>query len=895
MSETLKWQMFLVVLIVAVAGYFAYPAEKKILGGETRKIEFGLDLQGGAEIRVGLKTEGLSPTQVKEGIKTTLEVITRRINIFGLKEPRIQLYGDNQILIQLPGQDMTEVQRVKEILLSTGKLEFKLEASPTMQELYKDRPIPPDNKEIKKYERTASGDNEFEHVLVENKVIFDGTHVVEAKPSIGKLGGWVVDLELNEWGKRQLAIVSKKYSAQANAQSSIKDVRRLAIILDNKLVSAPSLQAKILDGKCEISGGFNQESANNLAIVLKSGKLPAPLEIIGENFIGPSLGADSIARGKFSFALAALAVFLFMIIYYHGAGLIANIALAMNLTMIFGLLSFFRATLTLPGIAGLILTMGMAVDANILFYERIREEKDKGKDIKQAFETGFSRALITVLDANLTTLLAAIILYYISSSFGIDSIKGFALILSLGIMTTLFCGYFASRVMLRLCLEGGLIKKFSMFRFFRQPKFNFMKKAPAFRMLSAVGIILSIILIVSHGADSLGIDFTGGSLLQIKFKTEKDIADIRKKVQKISYPADHPNEKFRGQPRYTDIEILPVYPKISGTGQAAMTAIMEKGKKHSAEFQIRTRFVQTEEQRAQLKKELLKLFGSELPQEAIVNARSVEDPKIINRGYRFQAIVNLTEPALSSTLQSKLQENGLSQAWVVYPPGVQSKNASDQYLIYFTGTDQTKIRDTLKENLSLSQGAFPFSKRIGKTVAGKLKQGAVLALLFSWIGMIIYLALRFEFKFGIAAVIALIHDVIICLGVVIAFNWLAPDSWGITIDLSLISIAAFLTIIGYSVNDTIVVFDRIRENLKEMKREKLPNIINRSINQTLGRSIITSATSFLAVTILFFITMRSGTGIANFAFPLIIGSITGTYSTIFIAGPILNWSKSGKN
>ncbi|MCK5578830.1 MAG: hypothetical protein KAI63_04835, partial [Planctomycetes bacterium] len=235
MSETLKWQMFLVVLIVAVAGYFAYPAEKKILGGETRKIEFGLDLQGGAEIRVGLKTEGLSPTQVKEGIKTTLEVITRRINIFGLKEPRIQLYGDNQILIQLPGQDMTEVQRVKEILLSTGKLEFKLEASPTMQELYKDRPIPPDNKEIKKYERTASGDNEFEHVLVENKVIFDGTHVVEAKPSIGKLGGWVVDLELNEWGKRQLAIVSKKYSAQANAQSSIKDVRRLAIILDNKL------------------------------------------------------------------------------------------------------------------------------------------------------------------------------------------------------------------------------------------------------------------------------------------------------------------------------------------------------------------------------------------------------------------------------------------------------------------------------------------------------------------------------------------------------------------------------------------------------------------------------------------------------------------------------------
>ncbi|MEK7449134.1 MAG: protein translocase subunit SecD [Planctomycetota bacterium] len=878
MSEKLKWQLFLIILLVAAAGYFAYPADKKIFGGEKRQTEPGIDLAGGAELRVGLKTDGLKPDEIAQGIIAAKDVITRRVNIYGLKEPRIQVYGDNQILIQLPGQDMAEMERVKKIILSTGKLEFKLQAARSSEEIYKERPIPPDQK-LKWYERLFGQHREVDRVLVEDEVVFDGTNILVARPNLGgKRGGWIVNLELDEWGTKKLAELSGKYSEDAieSKGGNKKDARRLAIILDDKLVSAPTLQANITDGKCFIEGDFNQESASELGIVLKSGKLPAPLEIIGENLIGPSLGADSVNRGKISFILAALAVMAFMLIYYRGAGLIANIALIMNLVLILGILSFFKATLTLPGIAGLILTMGMAVDANIIFYERIREEKEKGKEIRIAFESGFTRALVTVLDSNLTTLLAGIILYYISDYYGIDSIKGFALTLSIGIFTTLFTGYFASRVMLQLCVEGGLIKKFSMLRFFTNPNFDFMKKAPLFVGISVVAVILSLALFFMRGGESLGIDFTGGSIVHIKFQDQKDITEIRTACATI-VQAD-------GQPKYQDLEIQPVLPAITATGQATVASVWQQGGNRFDEFQIRTRYAETGAQREELKNDLKKLFINHLPPEPLVGLQPVQDALILQRGYKLEVTVNLREPVISTTLQSKLQEKHLDNPWVTTPENTGGK----QYHIYFKENDELDIKKTLKEVLPLTEDPFPTVSGIGTAAAGNLKQGSVIALILSWIGIIIYLAFRFELKYGIAAVIAIIHDVLISLGGVIAFNWLAPASWGIQIDLGLVSIAAFLTIIGYSVNDTIVIFDRIRENVQEMKNETMTNIINRSINQTMGRSIITSTTVFLTVLVLFLVTAHSGSGIANFAFPLIVGVISGSYSTIFIAGPIVN-------
>jgi SecD/SecF fusion protein len=880
MSETSKWQLFLILIIVGIAGYFAYPGSDKPGFGknewlEGRNMGLGLDLQGGSEMRLTLKRDGLAEGNISEYTEKAKGIIERRINIYGLKEPRIQLYGSDQILIQLPGMDIAEVERVKKIVTSSGKLEFKLEANREIVEDYTEK-FPKAPPGYTWYEKDDA--EQGVRVLVSNKVELTGEHIVKAGTSFSQMEGIVVSFKLNPFGTMAFANVTKNHAKTVVGEDN---ARRLAIILDNKLVSAPLINTPITGGEGIITGRFTSQQAQDLSTVLSSGSMPAALEIVSENYVGPSLGEDAIKRGVVSFILAVGAVILFMLIYYHLSGLIAVIAMFMNFTLLAGILSFFSATMTLPGIAALVLTLGMAVDSNIIFYERIREEVKKGKDTIAAFEAGFNRALITVFDANLTTLLAGIILYY----FGTGPLKGFAIVLCVGIITTLFTGYFASRVMLRASIESGLLKNFSMLRIFTGSNVPFMRYAGIFKMVSLVLVIFCVALFFAKGRENYGIDFTGGTVININLDKAANIAEVRGVVRGITVTDTATNAPVS---KYSDVEVQSVLTHLKGDVRDSVQDVLKQAEFSANEFQVRTKFVTTDDKVQEFKSDLQKAFADKIAPDRVVSSTPVAI-----REYRYRITVELPAgsdiKAIGDKLKARSVKDAFPEPFIVAEdesaPAVTGTGAAEmkKYQIYFKGDNDLMLEKIVREELGFSAGPFSRVESIGGLVAREIQRNAVIAIILSWLGMILYLAIRFEFKFGLAAVIALVHDVLIVLGSVIVFNMVVPKSAGMALEINLSSVAAFLTIIGYSVNDTIVIFDRIRENIKLLKGESLFNVINRSINETMGRTIWTTLTVFLTVTILFSITARSGGGIPSFAFPMIIGCLVGTYSTIFIA------------
>ncbi|MFA5794050.1 MAG: protein translocase subunit SecD [Candidatus Brocadiia bacterium] len=883
MSETLKWQLFFVLIVVLIAGYFAYPLEDKwgFRQGEWfegRKVQPGLDLQGGAEIRVQLQKAGLDPAKVRESTDRAKDTIEKRINLFGLKEPRIQRYGEDQILIQLPGMDAAEIERVKRVITTTGRLDFKLEADKAIVKDYAER-----------YPQAPSGYNWYENqdrpdrtdrVLVKDKVEMTGEHLIEAGTHLGQ-SGVVVSFKLSLKGKKVFSDITSKFAASVVGE---EDARRLAILLDNKLVSAPIIREPITGGEGIIEGNFTSQTAQDLATVLRSGSLPASLEIIEDSFVGPSLGEDAIKRGIISFGLAMIAVALFMMLYYHAAGLIAVVALAMNFTLIWGILTFFNATMTLPGIAALILTMGMAVDSNILFYERIREEREKGHDAKTSFEAGFNRALITVVDANLTTLLAGLILFY----FGTGPLKGFAIVLSVGILTTLFTGYFATKVIMQLSIESGILKKVTMFKIFNNPQIKFMSIAKFTLPISVILVISSVVLFLAKGRDSYGIDFTGGTVLNIKFRGPEDISYVRSTIQAITATDSAGAVKAK----YSDVEIQSMMERLAKDKKVTritMGDIFAQSQTNCDEFQVRTRFVTTAPGVIELKRDLQAAFADKIVPDPISNIENIS-----KRDYKLKMTVQMGKPANVAEVREKvkkaLDDKGFMEPLITTEP--EGITSSARFDMFFKEDKESDIEALVRTELNLQSGPFPKVESISGMVARELQQNAVIAIILSWIGMILYLAVRFEFQFGVAAVIALVHDVLISLGAVVLFNMLAPKSWGISLDINLSTVASLLTIVGYSVNDTIVVFDRIRENTKAMKGDSMMKIIDLSVNQTLSRTLLTSLTVFLTVTILFIITARSGGGIAPFAFPMMIGTVVGTYSSVFIASALLKGARA---
>lgn len=630
----------------------------------------------------------------------------------------------------------------------------------------------------------------------------------------------------------------------------------MAIVISDEIASLANIQER-LGSSFRITGQFTQQEVDSTVQVLRSGSLTYDVKFEEEERVGPTLGEQYIRQGSISVVLAFGVVLLFMLFYYKKLGIFAALSLLANLLLLMGAMAFMQATLTLPGVAGIILTVGMAVDANILIYERIREEQIKGSKVIQATKGGFQAALSTIVDANVTTLITAIILGYV----GTGPVRGFATTLSVGILTSMF----SALVITRLLVDMSLTKKsqhFSMLQLIGKTEVAFMKKARPAMICSGIVIIGGLVLLSRVPSEKLfSIDFLGGSSLVIRTEKPEQTDTVRTLVSKIEGAVgDHS-------------EVSPLIDSGDSANGYKQFRITYKNVEGAAES------------------------GGESTTEGLVKEKLAE---ILQHG---PVVVEVAAGAASGRLYFEYAHpvadlvaivdgvSGINETSITEVPGefgiydfsakVEPGNRASS-LITSIGQAFEGQSDSNGDALVLAQ-PVPEISSVGAQIVGELRDNAILAIFFSLFAVVLYIRMRFaEYSYGIAAVVALVHDVLITLGVLavaIDFNLVAAE-------LSLPMVAAFLTIIGYSLNDTIVVFDRIRENRPRMK-DDLEVILDTSINQTLSRTLLTSLTTLIAVVILFAFNFGSGSLLEGFAFALTIGVVVGTYSSVFIASPAL--------
>lgn len=725
-NKNLTYKIIFILTLLAISIWFAFPLNKRI--------NLGLDLRGGMHLLLRVDASKLPEDRKRDAIELAIEKIRQRVDRIGVTEPLIQLQGSDSIVVELPG--ITDRSKAKELIGQTGLLEFKLvNDNPEMLKLAASGQIQEGFDYVK--------DEDDRPILLSKTASLTGDAIKNAYMGMDEYGLPSVKIEFNEKGIDAFAKTTGEHINE-----------RLAIVLDGKVISAPVIRSKIDSGQAEITkgGGFESEEANILGVILRSGALPAPMLIEEERTIGPLLGMDSIKKGVRASVLGCVLVFGFMIVYYLLAGVVASIALIFNLLIILGSLGFlslmgFPATLTLPGIAGMVLTLGMAVDANVLINERIREELKLGKSIHQAISTGYSKAFSAILDSNVTTLIAAFFLF----QFGTGPIRGFALTLTIGLMASMFTAIFVTRAIFETLLLGRKLNSLKMLKFIGDTKFDFIGKRKIFYFLSSVLIIIGLVSFLSKGKDAYGIDFAGGQIQEYKFEKPPSIEKIR--------------------------------------------SVLKEAAVEEASIQ-------------QFK----------------------EEPNII-------MIRTLTDT--SNIVSEKFKSN---------------------------------FSDNKFETLRI--------EKVGPVAGRELQKKAIFALVLSLLGILVYVGFRFKhFNFGAAGVIALFHDCLITIG------FLALT--GRQIDLLIVT--ALLTIAGYSINDTIVIYDRVRENMRLQRKLSLSEIINLSVNQTLSRTILTSGVTLFVVVALF---LQGGEVLHNFAFSLIVGFLSGVYSTIYIASPlVLVWSR----
>jgi len=828
--------------------------EDKVTYAKTKSkaIKLGLDLQGGMHLVLQVEMDKIPEAARADAVDRAIRVLRNRIDQFGVSEPHIQKQGLDRIIIELPG--VNKIERAKDLIGQTAVLEFKLvakqeEIASTFKRIddyikrtelkliskdtnlvkdsssvvaskdttdeaaaavfgiktendsldsnkvaavdikvknkYKDLNAPfsslfssygsevivleenyaivdtiINNPKIKKVIRSsytfAFGPEKFDArsgqkykamYLIRKRVEVGGEYISKAKATFSrgsfKANQATVSLTLNSEGARKFSRVTGRNKG-----------RRLAIVLDNNVIMAPTIQSKIRNGRAQITGMGSIEKAKDVAIVLEAGALPAPVKIVEERTVGATLGNDSINKAWVTMVLSMAIVSIFLLIYYTFSGAVSIVSLSLLLVIVLGVLAFFGFTLTLPGIAGLVLTVGMAIDANVLIFERIREDLSAGRTLRSAIESGFSKAKITILDANITTLFTGIILFY----YGSGPIKGFALTLMIGILGTLFVSLFFTKLSFSVLIEKvASIVSVGKLHIFNKTNYSFLAMRKKAAIFSSILVIISIGSILIKGFN-YGIDFKGGSLIQVRFDEKLTEKDLRKVLVSI------------------------------------------KGAEKS---------------------EIKSLVGGNI------------------KGSEFLVTIDVDSTG------DKIV-----------------KQVDKAFVAKFT-KDGKKV-DILRQEM------------VGPKIGTELKSGAGKSIIIAILGIILYIWVRFRFWYGVSSIVALIHDVTITLGI-----------FSITqTEVSLPVIAALLTLVGYSLNDTIVIFDRIRENIKNLRRVSLIDTMTKSINETLSRTVITSLTTlFVVVALLIF----GPETIKTFAGALTIGIVVGTYSSIFIASPALEY------
>lgn len=869
-----NWKTLLILALVVTAVFHLYPtiefyrmdvdARQQMERNQPtiyydlqkRAINLGLDLQGGIHLVMEVETEGLEPEEARDAVDRAQEVIRNRVDQFGVAEPTIQRQGENRIIVELPG--LQDVERAKNLIGQTALLKFQLlepdedrdrllqridavlaagsrgtqeansvaaaaidnstEADTTTQEapaapsifgdaidesaagegtgddaepasglltrlvrlgtsvgvLQRDlaavkamltdpraQSLIPSDVEFVFTSRAdgPEGSRYYMLYLVRVRAEMTGGMIADAQVTIGQsveyMGQPIVDLWTTDDGVRRFRTITGAHIGE-----------RLAIVLDGAVYSAPTIQSKIMNGRSIITGSGTQEEAKDLAIVLRAGALPAKVEIIEDRTVGPSLGRDSIEQGRVAGIISMAIVAFFMIAYYRFAGIVADLALAMNVLFVMAVLAGFHATLTLPGIAGIILTIGMAVDANVLIFERIREEMRAGKTVRAAIDAGYGNALSAIIDANITTFIVGVVLY----EFGTGPIRGFALTLCVGIISSLFTALVVTRSLFNLWTSrtGTTSLSIGPIAFMANMKVGFLALRKIAFGLSGVVLTAGILSIFAHNGLTPGIDFAGGTLLELHFDPPVQINTLRNELKQVD---------VGGQP-------------------------------------------------VDLSSSEIKQFGS---------ANDV--------------LIRVTE-----------EESGTDIA--------------------------DGIKASLQAGLAGSIDAGDWIRRqekVGPRIGEELTGAAVRAVLLSLALILVYMAWRFkQFLYGIAAVVAVFHDIILTLGLISILD----------MEITLAVVAGLLAIVGYSLNDTIVVFDRIRENLLHRRRLGFGEVLDGSINECLSRTVVTSLTTLMAVIVMM---VWGGEVIRDFTITLLIGIIVGTYSSMFVASPVLFYGQQRAN
>lgn len=709
----------LLVIVILVLGWiisiFGAGPVKKI----SEQLKYGLDINGGVYVLLEAETDATG-TELSRLMEQTKAVLENRVNAMGISEATVSVEGSNRVRVEMPGVDNAE-------------------------------------EAIDQIGRTA----QLRFLLADGTEVMNGDAVSDAGfDKDGTNGGYKITMEFTSKGSDLFSEATAK-TASGDITSTITDAngtavsnQAIVIMLDDEIISAPVADKQITSRSCEITrpGGFTQEEASQISSLIRGGALPASLVEVNSSVESATIGADALTKSVEAGIIGLCIVFVLMILVYGLLGFVADVALALYVLLDLWILGGLGAVLTLPGIAGIILSIGMAVDSNVIIFTRIREEVAKGKSVLTAVDSGFHSALTTVIDSQTTTLIAAFVLYLI----GTTSVRGFALTLMLGTVLSIFTAVVITQLFVSVIAENktfGQPKYFGMKsdgtpRMFIKHQFNFIKNRKKFYAISLVVFLIGIGCAGFKGLQ-FGIDFTGGTTIQLDMGEQVDIDEVKDTI---------------------------------------------------ASYEL--------------------------------------DPTIVYAGEENDQIVIRTIKDLKSD-------------------------------------ERNEVVDTLREKYDLADDAVLASEEFGPTVGKELQNNAVKAVLIASLCMLIYIRFRFKtWKFGVAAISGLIHDVLITLAIYAIFGFTINNPF----------IAGILTVVGYSINDTIVVFDRIRENEIYYKRKEMDKRINDSVNQTLSRSLMTSITTLIVMVPLFFMVSDE---IRQFLIPLIIGVSVGTYSSICFCSPFL--------
>jgi SecD/SecF fusion protein len=1017
-SKNLAGRWFLTLLItgLAVLAWVTKISDAKpwgltlgqdLRGGTT--LRFALDIAQAR--REGRVPEGETDAEL---VEQTIKVIETRVNRFGLAEVALTPVGDDKFEISLPAD--VDPESVKAVVSALGELQFRIEVLPSYPEFSNERGdkrtrlrvwegadgVDADGKPVH-YEADQDGFDAFKKAEVDRwrearekakeYKLFDKRYRLVQRERPGAAPGSVptnvADFAVLEepskpeqnFGGKSITDIKPgpdernrpgvHYNIKVDYQKDFGDWTEeniglpMAIVLNEEVHSAPRINSR-LDTSVVISlggGGFGareterlENEAKQLVAILQSGSLKIKPDLEGTSTVGATLAGEAVKRGVLSTAVAFGLVLLYMIVYYFTAGFIANVALLLNLVLTVGAMAYADATLTLPGIAGIVLTLGMAVDANILVYERIREEQNRGRDVHKAVSEGFARAFTTIVDSNVTTLFTAVFLF----QFGAGSIKGFAVTLALGLIASMFTAVFVTRTIFETWLKSGRVKRIGMLGTGRPPSIRWMHLRRYFIPSSILLMLAGIALFaVSPRSTVYDIDFTGGMKLQARFDRPTSIEEVKNALESGPRTVRIERDVARGEGVGSmDVQAGP-YPGAEvvtvGTAGTHVEVRVPLAKAGTPQAALREReqidaFKGYAEQA--LAGRLVPAWVRKKPAPYVSTGEN--DPHKAYAGRLFLQIA-LEDPANALTAQ-RLEDAFLKRMpWFEYAVEGRRREARQADLIdrqvdvadaaptegaaaaagghvkvYDVwwradrkGTtdqpledDPARLEADLREFLSgapfrrsvSEAGAgdaaatqvvladpFPMKDLIGAGVAQRLRNNAMLALLLSFVAIIVYVAFRFRsYAMGFSAVLCLIHDVLIALG----FVCLVDNLGIVDAKISLGLVAAFLTIVGYSVNDTVVTFDRIRE-----LRGKAPRITTRmiedAVNQTFSRTLRTTATVLLTVVVLFALNLGQRSMLEGLSFTLLVGVTSGGYSTIGVASPLLLflpwfWAKARK-